>query len=70
MRSGHNFIPDWMTRAATDKVADWADRFGSTRVRLRPLWNEMMSDYRDTVLKEITMPESRTFRNDPHPLCA
>ena len=64
VRSGRNFSPDWMTRAETSNVLEWAAKYGFARVRLRPRWGEMMADYRNLMSMEITMPESRSFRRD------
>ena len=68
VRSGHNFSPDWMTRADYDQILSWAERYGFSRVRLRPLRDEMMADYRKVGAKEVCLPEIRTECQAGRPL--
>ena len=60
VRSGHNFSPDWMTRTTYGEIEKWAGNFGFPRVRLRPMWEEMMQGCRRLQLKEVEVPEIRT----------
>ena len=49
-RSGHNFSPDWMTRAEIEKISDRTSRFVFGGVRLRPSWGQMMAGRRNLIL--------------------
>lgn len=70
VRSGRNLIPDWVTRASYDQIEKRAGRPGFTRVRAKPLWGEMMQDYRSLRLSEVMMPECRAERTDnKHLVC-
>ena len=71
VRSGRNFSPDRMTRAEYDQIEAWAVIFEFTRVRRRPMWDEMMMDYRSLRLIEGMIPEIRSERKNQEKLrCA
>ena len=69
MGSGRNFSPDRMTRTAKEDVIEWATQCGITKVRLGPLWGELMANYRDNVRKEIEMPRTRRVVQTVGKLC-
>ena len=70
VRSGRNFSPDRMARTTLAKVGQWAERYGFSRVRLKPMRDEMMMDYRSLKLEEVATPEDRSGRSgDQNRLC-
>ena len=59
VRSGHNFSADWMTRELEDKVLRWASSHGFTRVRFRPIWEQLEAIQYNKTLLEWNMPFMR-----------
>ena len=59
IRSGRNFSPDWMTRTTYEEIERWANQYGFNRIRLKPIWGEMMRGRNGRIIREVEMPRNR-----------